>query len=302
MFMNGLRVTVVGFCFLVLAASAQADPTFLPGFRIGMTIPPAFTAQTYPALFRDASTDSRIAISEYPVQSRAELEAQVVGRPGVRRETLLLQHGTGVLVSSSETAATREWYLLTTTNELTAVIRVGVPAAAASAHSDAEVRKILASTVVRPLSLEERLPALPYLLRERAGLRLSNIVMGIVALTEGPRDDVQDLDQPFLVIAHSARPLPEPDKLDAHARHALQAGVKMSIVTVIKSRPERFRGLAGWELVAEVKDQKGVDGTIVFWMMPMPTGHLQIVGSTKKSTEMSAGSRFLAVRDGIAPR
>jgi hypothetical protein len=220
----------------------------------------------------------------------------------MRRETLLLQHGDGILVSSSETGATREWYLLTTTNELTAVIRVGVPAAAVSAHSDAEVRKILASTVIRPLSLEERLLARPYLLRERAGLRLSNIVFGIVTLTEGPRDEVQDLDQPFLAIAHSDGPLPAPDKLDATARYAIQTGVKMSNVTVIRSRPERFRGLAGWELLAEVKDQKGVDGTIVFWMMPMPTGHLQIVGSTKKSAAMSTESRFIAVRDGIAPR
>ena len=85
------------------------------------------------------------------------------------------------------------------------------------------MRKLVTGVTLRPaLTLTQQVDALPFRIGDMAGFRPVRVMAGnSVLLTAGPKDQMQNLEQPILVLAQAVQQPPTAEQRDAFARAAL---------------------------------------------------------------------------------
>jgi hypothetical protein len=312
--MPGLRWLIVAFA-LVAGSAHAADPIFPLGLRIGLTPPPGLVVSTTFQGFEDRDRSVALILSELPADAYPSMEQaftiealKAKGIDAEAREDVALKEGHGFIVVARQQAGAvtlRKWALIAGTSELTAIVTLQVPEAAASAYPDAACRAALASFVVRPkVPTEEQLALLPYELRDLAGFRIvRTLADGSALLTDGPKDAIGAAQQPYVLIAIPPVAAPAPADREGFARRLLAATPGVKDIRIVRSEPQRIGGQPGHELIAEAKDEASDTGvTMVQWMRFGPGRFLHVFGLARTDAWPALFTRMRAVRDGIEPK
>jgi len=127
-------------------------------------------------------------------------------------------------------------------------------------------------------------PTVTGLVIAQAGFRPVRVLAGnSVLLTKGPKDQMQNLEQPILVIAQAIQPPPNADQRDAFARAALYANQTMKDFAIERSQSYRSNGVDWHEIVARATDMPTNKQVVVAQTIRFnPDGYLRAVGVVRE--------------------
>lgn len=292
-------------------AASAADAVFPPGSRIGLTPSPGFVISHAFNGFEDRERNAAIVIIELPAKAYVEIEktltVEAAAKEGVtagKRENFPVSDGKAILLSGDQETngvRIRRILLLASIADLTALITIQIPDAAKQIHQEADIRAALGTLRTRPVPMQEQLDMLPFKLGELSGFRVTQVIGHSAAvLTDGPKDDIANVEQPhFLVTVAASAPI-EPSNRENFARQLLASLSAFKDMRVIFSEAMRLGGQQGYEIRVNAKDAgTGADVTIVQWLRFGPAGYIRMVGVAPKEKWPVAFSRFRAIRDGI---
>ena len=152
---------------------------------------------------------------------------------------------------------------------MTALVSVQMLESSRATVTDAVVKDALKTLAVRQQIPEaERLAVLPYKIGELSGFRVVITAHdGMAVLTQGPKDAVENVEQPFVLMSVVTGEAPKPDDRDKIARPAFSSAPGIKDIRITRSEPLRMGQSNGHEIVAEAKDAKsGIDVTTVQWL------------------------------------
>jgi len=299
---------------LALPAGA-ADAVFPTASRLGMVPPPGLEAsKSFPG-FEDSDKTAFIRLIALPEQAFAEIDKTMTndalkkqGMVVEKRETLKLPGGNAILVLTRQETPVgrlRKWLLIAPVENLTAMVSFEMQAKSPPLFSDDAVRQAFATLTTRAhVPDSEQLQMVPFRVGDTAGLRLVRVVPGVAAqFTEGPKDTLEALEQPQLVIAAASGGPAQTGDRDQFARNAMSGLPPMKDVRIATSESMRIGGQAGHEVRARgVDPQTGQEIEIVQWLRFGTGAYLRILGLAPKENWTAAFTRFRAVRDGLEPR
>jgi len=296
-------------------APARADAVFPVASKIGLVPPPGLKPATAFPGFENPEHDVFIRLAALPAEAFGQIETTVTdealkkqGLTVEKRDSLPLPNGNGILlVARQDAGATpiRKWLLIAPLGEVTAMASFEMPATEPPTYSDAAVRAALASVVARPeVPVEEQLVLLPFKLGDISGLRVARVVPGAaVQLTDGPKDALEAVDQPQLLVAALVGGPQQSADRDRFARDAFNSLPPLKDVRIISAEPLRFGGQTGHEIRAQGKDpQSGAEIEIVQWLRFGNGAYLRLLGYAPKDKWTAAFTRFRTVRDDLEPR
>lgn len=297
------------------ATPVRAAAVFPPAIRIGLEPPPGMTVSTHFAGFEDAGGKTTIKILDLPLSMYDQLEktlfAETSAGAGVtvdKRESFPFQDGIGFLITFhvvKDGTTTRKWVMLASSMSpavpnLTALIEVEVPQAAAATYTDAVVRAALASVTFRPPPIDEQMKMLPFKLDALAGFRVMQVMPnGVAILTDGPTNDLTR--QPYMIVAVGASAPVEPGDRENFSRRLL-ASAPLRDLRVTSSEAMRINNLPGYEIRAQAVGVRNDPLTLVQWVRFGSGGFLRVIGVSAKSDWDKLFPRFREVRDGIGQR
>jgi hypothetical protein len=300
---------------LLATPAAAADAIFPTASRIGM-VPPAGLqpATTFPG-FEDTGKSAFIRLIALPSAAFAEIEKTMtndaIKKQGMvveKRDTLKLPTGNAILVlvrQDTPAGRVRKWLLIAPLENVTAMVSFEMPAKSPPPYSDETVRTALATLAARSTVPDnEQLMLVPFRISDTAGLRLVRVVPGVAAqFTDGPKDTLEALEQPQLVIAAASGGPQQTGDRDQFARNALSGLPPIKEVRISSSESMRIGGQTGHEIRALGKDaQTGAEIEIVQWLRFGTGAYLRILGLAPKEGWTESFKRFRAVRDGLEPR
>ena len=295
--------------------AAAADAVFPTASRIGL-VPPAGLdpATSFPG-FEDNAKSAFIRLIALPPEAFAQIDKTMTndalkkqGMAVEKRETMKFPTGNAVLVlvrQDTPLGRLRKWLLIAPLENVTAMVSFEMQAGSPPRFSDDAVRKTLKTLVTRPsVPDSEQLMLVPFRLSDTAGLRLVRVVPGAAAqFTDGPKDTLEALEQPQLVIAAAAGGPQQTSDRDQFARNAMSGLPPLKEVRIASSESMRIGGQAGHEVRARGLDpQTGTEVEIVQWLRFGTGAYLRILGLAPKEHWTESFMRFRAVRDGLEPR
>lgn len=318
------RLLPVALPVLVLAAALTlatplraAEPVYPTGVHVGL-VPIAGLAPSdkFPG-FEDRDADASVLVLEVvgptPEQNAAQIGAERIRKQGITedlRETLKLSTGEATLVAGRQEAEgtkVRKWILLAPIRDKASALIVVQAPPSSDAYTDASVKAMLASFVVREtVPVEEQLRLLPIRLGDLSGLRPVRVLGNSGAmLTDGPKDTADPTEQPLLIVTVGRGGPEERRARDVFARNLLAGFGGYKDVRIVNSELLRLGGGPAdtHQLMAEGKDPK-TDETIkiVQWLRFGSGAYVRLLGVAKDDAWRDAFPRFRAVRDGIAPK
>lgn len=164
------------------------------------------------------------------------------------------------------------------------------------------MRNMLTSVKIRPeLTLDEQVAALPFRIRESAGFRPVRVLAGnSVLMTQGPKDQMLNLEQPILVLAQAVQQPPQPEQRDAFARAALYSNQTMKDFAVERSQTYRQNGVDWHEIVARAVDGPSNTPVVVSQTIRFaPDGYLRALGVVRADQRSAMLSKFREVIDSV---
>jgi hypothetical protein len=299
---------------LIAASPAgAADPVFLPLSRVGLAPPSGFVVSKQFPGFEDAERKAGFLLRELPADAYAQLEktpADDLMKPsGATVESsgpFALASGPAFLVmarKSSNGLELREWFLVASAPELTAVVSVQVPENASEIYPDAVIRAALATLTFRQVPVAEQLAILPFAMNDLAGFRLVRATPESAVLTDGPKDLFDLTEQSLIMVAVAPGAPADVASRPRFARAIFANTPGVKDVRLTRAEPQRVGGQPGYEIMANAKDMKtSTDVNLVQWLRFGTSGYLQIIGVTRKDNWSVAFPSFRAIRDGVDPK
>jgi hypothetical protein len=316
-----MRRAAVPTVLVALALSASTAPVtaaeviYPVASRIGLVPPAGMTASNGFVGFEDRANNVFVRLVTLPADAFATIDKTMTndalrkqGMAVARRETVALPGGKGLLVVARQEAAAiklQKWLLIAPIDDLTALVSFELPVASAKNYPPAVVRKALLSVTARPTVPDaEQLTLVPFKVTVTAGLRLVRVVPGVaVQFTDGPKDSLEDVDQPHLVIAVSPGGPRTAEERSQFARHSFTGLPPLKDLRLSSAEPMRIGGQPGYEIRAEAKDPKtGEEVEIVQWLRFGSGAYLRLLGLAPRKDWVQTFTRFRAVRDGLSPR
>jgi hypothetical protein len=309
-------VLIVFVCALLAplapAPAHAAEPTFLPGFRIGLVPPPGMVPSRAFQGFEDANRHAVLLVTELGAETFSHVDKDfapdALKAGGIEvdtREDMALAGMHGYLIVAHQDASgarVRKWALVLTRGDITAIIWVVMPEAARDAYPDAVLRASLATLAVRESVPDaEKFGLLPYRFGDLAGFRLVQAISdGTAILTSGPSDATIASAQPFFMIRTAGGEVPASAEREGFARRLLAATGGFDQFRVVEAVPLRLGPDPGHEIVAEGKDPKNdTELTMVQWLRFGSAGYMQMLGIARRDVWAEAFPRMRALRDGI---
>jgi len=297
------------------AAKEPAKGFIYPaGSHIGL-VPPA-GLKPNPAIrgFDDKVNEAAILSFEMPPQAYGEVEKTMTeatlkkqGMTLEKREELSIKGGKAVLLVGPQEAEgqkkIRKWIFIASLPDMTALLTVQVPDAAAELYPDAAIREALSTISIRTIvPIEELVDLLPYRFGDLAGFRIVRILGGnLTLLTDGPQDMMDAVEQPHVLVSIAAGGPTDLSSRQNFARNQLLGISGFKDVKFINTEMLRLNGQQIHEIVADANDTKsGADLKLVQWVRFGNSGYVQIVAIAPRDGWQQAFPRFRAVRDGIS--
>lgn len=307
--------------FAALAAASFAtpayadDPVFPVNSRIGLVAPAGFKpSEKFPG-FENTEVSAAILLVELPDEAYADVEKgftdEALKQRGMTvqlREPLTFKDGKGFFVAgpqASNGAKRYESVMIANMAGVTSIVSVQMIEATHATITDAMVRDTFKSLAVRKQVPEsERLAVLPYKIGNLAKFRIVRSGReGVAILTDGPKDEVTSVEQPFMLIGVAPGEAPKADDRDKFARNLFGTIPGIKDIKVTRAEPLRIGQAQGYEIVADAKDNStGTDVTTVQWLRFGQSGYLQMFAIVRKTAWNDVFPRLRAIRDSIEPR
>jgi hypothetical protein len=297
---------------LAITPALAANPIFPVNSRVGLVPPAGFAPSAKFPGFENPELNAAILIVELPAEAFAELEKGFTnealkgrGMTVAAREAITIADGRGLFVAGPQESGGQKRYeavMIATASGITTVVSVQMLEAAHATLTDAMLRDSLKTVAVRKeVPDAERLSVLPYKLGNLAGFRIIRSGRdGAAILTEGPKDAVEAVTQPFMIIGIAPGQAPKPEERDAFARRIFNTAPGIKDVKIIRAEPLRMGRANGYEIVAEAKDLKSdVDVTTVQWLRFGSSGYMQMLGIARRTAWNDAFTKMRAIRDGV---
>jgi hypothetical protein len=305
-----LRVTFLIFA-LSATASLAAEPVYPPGSRIGLAPPKDMELSKRFTGFEDPAKGAAITLVEMPPEAYQELSASLTAEnlraQGVilgARQEMKVGERNAVLISGEQSvsgASIRKW-LLVVEDPTTTAFLIAQAFAGADALPDHDMRAALTSVAIRgPIAMDEQLALLPFRLTERAGFRPIRVLTGnSLLMTDGAKDVMAAVEQPFLIVAQSATPAPPAPQRDAFARSALASNANFKDVLLERSQSFRQKGADWHEIVARAIDAPSGQPVVVTQVIRFAPGqYTRMLGVVRADARDAMLPRFRAVFDGV---
>ena len=309
------RLIAVPAVLALVAAAHAAEPTFPAGSRLGLVPPAGLTSLNGFRGFLDRDNNASILMIEMPTAAFAEIEktmtAAALKKQGVvqeKREPIALKDGKGFLIVGRQEAdgvKFRKWILVAGVPEMTALVTAQIPDTAKEVYPDAAMRTAFASLITRvSVPIDEQLSLLPYKFDDLAGFRVTKVISPATAvLTDGPKDDIDAVEQPHVVIAVTPGSAEQPAQRETLARNLFSGLPGFTDVKVTGAEMLRLSGQQVHQIMADAKDGKsGKNVKIVQWVRFGTGALLHVLAIAPADGWSDAFPRFRTVRDGIAPR
>lgn len=308
----GLALTSLA---LTVAPALAADPVFPLASRVGLVPPAGFVPSSRFAGFENPQANAAILLLTMPNEAYAEIEKnftdealKALGIQVATREAMTFKDGKGVFAAGPKQQDGDKRYearMIANLAGVTALVSVQMLDSSRATVTDAMVKDALKTLTVRAqIPDAERLAVLPYKVGELSGFRVViSAHDGMAILTQGPKDAVENVDQPFVVLSVVTGEAPKPDERDKVARQAFSSAPGIKDIKITRSEPLRMGQSSGHEIIAEAKDStSNVDVTAVQWLRFGTNAHLKIFAITKRSAWNEVYPKLRAIRDGIEPR
>ena len=152
--------------------------------------------------------------------------------------------------------------------------------------------------------MSEKLSILPYKFNDLAGFRvLRTAADGSAILTDGPKDAVKNVEQPFLLVGVKVGDVPTEAERDKFARNVFSGAPGIKDVKITRAEPLRIGQMPGYEIVAEAKDlDTGTDVTTVQWLRFGQSGHLQMFAIVRRTAWNDVYPKLRTIRDNLQIR
>jgi hypothetical protein len=299
---------------LSACANAAADPVFPQGSRIGLAPPAGMVLSKAYSGFEDAARNVRVILNEVPAEAVSEVEkgftAEELKTQGllfVRRDDVKSKDWHGFVVEARQDAGgthLRKWILVASGADAATVVAFQVPEDALKTYPDTAVRAALMSTVFRPIPVAERLAMLPYGITNLAGFRLLQASPeGTALLTDGPKEVLTRMEQPFLLITIALGQTPPQQAYDGFARQVISTVPGLKDMHVLSAQPLTIGAQPSYEVVAAAKTEAGgADITLVQWLRFGGTGYLRLIGVAPRAAWAAEFPRLRAIRDSVGPK
>ena len=295
------------------SAAHAVDAVFPPGSRFGFDPPSDMSLSRRFAGFERKEGGATLSVVELPPNAFAELvggftDANLLsqGFAVEKREEVKIGDNEGMLFTGEQPAdpnasapAIRKWILVVGAPSVTGLI---IAQALPDAETAETMRRMVTGVTLRPaLSLTQQVDALPFRIADLGGFRPVRVLAGnSVLLTHGPKDQMQNLEQPILVLAQAVQQPPTAEQRDGFARAALASNQTLKDFVIERSQSYRSNGVDWHEIVARAIDQPTnvpvvVSQTIRF----APDGYLRAIGVVREDQRTGVLAKFREVVDSV---
>lgn len=288
-----------------------AEPVFAIGSRIGL-IPAGglVPADNYPG-FEDAATETKMIVAELPGASFEQIKASFEkAKPGKRAKpeaiTIAGQNG---FMSEDEIKVDGKdmvrWGALGKAEDVTILITLQMPKAAAKVYTPAVMRTMLGSVTLRnEVPIAEQVTRMPFAMKDFADFkRARTLVPGAAILLTDNVTDAPNADAPYIIVSLVPG---GPRESDEQARFAEQTARNIQGVSekrLTSNETLRLGGANVYETRFEGIDERTkAKVAMVQWMRFANSAILLIVAGVAQDKWSEAFPRFRAVRDGIGPK
>jgi len=292
--------------------AVAADPVFPINSRVGMVPPVGFTPATRFVGFESVEANAAILISSMPAEAYPQLEKNLTdealtkgGLKVVLREPIEVKGGKGTFIAGPRDANGQKHYegiAIATVGEAAIFISVQMLEASHAKITDAMLRDAFKTISVRKdIPQSERLQILPYKFANLAGFHvLITAGDGSAILTDGPKDTIKNVEQPFMLVGIKVGNVPKREERDKFARDIFRGAPGLKDVKITRAEPLRIGQSDGYEVMADAKDaESGADITVVQWLRFGENGHLQMLGVARKEKWAEIYPKLRTIRDGI---
>jgi len=302
---------------LVAAVPAHAaDPVFPTASRIGLVAPAGFTASSRFAGFENPQASALITLAELPADAYADIEKGFSNDEALKsrgwtvkvREPLTFKDGKGFFIAGPQESQGHKRYeavAVTNIGGITSLVSAQMIEASAATITDSVLRDMFKTVTVRATVPEsERLAVLPYKIGNLAKFRIVRAAhQGVALLTDGPKDEVVAVEQPFLLIGIAPGAAPKPEDRDAFAKRVFSSAPGLKEVKITRAEPLRIGQAQGYEIIADAKDAtSGTEVTTVQWLRFGQNASLQMFAIVRRAAWNDVFPRLRQVRDSIEPR
>lgn len=314
---HNLRRMMFGAFALGLASTSAfaADALFPPNSHVGLVPPAGFTPSARFGGFENQQANAVILISAMPADAYAELEKNLTNEAlkqrGIQvaiREAVPVKDGKGLYIAGPREADGQKRYegvFIATLDNYATFVSVQMLEASRATVTDAMLREAFKTITVRKeIPESEKVSILPYKFNNLAGFRvLRTAIDGSAILTEGPKDAVKNVEQPFLLVGVKIGDVPKAELRDKFAREIFGAAPGIKDVKITRAEAMRIGQASGYEIIAEAKDvDTGTDVTAVQWLRFGQNGHLQMFAIVRRTAWNEVYPKLRTIRDGIEPR
>ncbi|SFL66102.1 hypothetical protein [Methylobacterium pseudosasicola] len=295
------------------SAAHAADPVYPPGSRFGFEPPADMALSRRFSGFERKEGGATVSVVELPPNAFAEMvsgftDANLLsqGFAVEKREEVKVGDNEGMLYTGEQPAdpnasapAIRKWILVVGTPTVTGLI---IAQALPDAETEETMRKLVTGVTLRPpLTLDQQVEALPFRIGNMAGFRPVRVLAGnSVLLTAGPKDQMQNLEQPILVLAQAVQQPPTAEQRDGFARAALASNQTMKDFVIERAQSYRSNGVDWHEIVARAVDMPTNVSVVVSQTIRFnPDGYLRALGVVREDQRTGVLAKFREVVDSV---
>jgi hypothetical protein len=308
-----LTIALGPITFGLIAPARAADVIYPQGSHVGLApLDGLKKAQNFPG-FEDSDAGVKVLVAELPAAAFATVENQLKSAQqsadAPKPESFDTAAGKSYLNHEAATDAggkVDRYALLVAGTDLSGYIVVQVPEKAAATYSSDAIRKMLATTTMRPdVPAEEQLAVLPFKITNLADFKKVRLIPPGAAVTlSDANDSVLDLGgPPYVVVSLAPITAQTNEDRDRISRDLVNTLPGLKDVRITNAEPMRISGSPGYEIrldATTAKDDKPV--SLVQWLRFGSSATLRIVGGAPRADWATAFPRFRAVRDGIDPQ
>ena len=295
--------------------AAQAEVQYPGAGSVGMEPPPGMIASARFSGFEDAEHGASILIAELPPEAYRAVETGFTSDALLKKGIVAGERGAwkgaggeaGFLVRGVQTMQSvsyDKWLLVVDGKTATAVVTVQIPQSVDD-YSDAAIQTALDSVRVRGAgSLDDQVAALPFRVGDLAGFRTVRTLLGsTLLLTDGPRDVVEDLGQPVIVIASGlSATVPTPEGRDAFARQGLNTLDEIDDVEIEQAQLLRLRDADWHRIEARATDVSTGEPVYVLQVVRfLPEGWIRVVATTAVDQRETWRERLIQLAESVEP-
>ena len=313
MAMRGITVHLAALLAAGLGSARAAEPIYPPGSRFGFDPPSDMSVSRRFTGFERKEGGATVSVIELPPNAFAELVGGFTdqgllqqGFAVEKREPVKVGDDEGLLYTGEQPAdpngggpALRKWILVVGTSTVTGLI---IAQALPAAETEETMRRLVTGVTIRaPLTLPQQIDALPFRIPDTAGFRPIRVLAGnSVLMTDGPKDQLQNLEQPILVLAQAVQPPPAVEQRDAFARLALYANQTMKDFVIERAQSYRSKGSDWHEIVARAVDMPTNAPVVVSQTIRFaPDGYLRALGVVREDQRTGVLAKFREVVDAV---